>query len=616
MCGLFVSVGFAPDPSFIDIVSYRGPDGRGWKVFDSVCGPVAMGHRRLSIIDLDERAGQPMVSGDDCYWLVFNGESTTTSSYARTWPRRGSGFAPPLTARSCWRPMAFGARRCWSACGACSHSSFTIGAAVVLYLPARFGFRLRDQAADEIPEFSRQRNVVRTRDYLTVGYTDQTGETMFADARQLRGGQCVAVELDILPAVLPIRRYYDLRDELLPRMGEAEAARRFLELFEDSVRLHLRSDVRVGSCPTGGLDSSSIVATMDRLLKGAGAGESIHTVGACYEDATVDERSFMEAVVETTRSVPYYIYPSADRVLEIAERIIWHQDEPQYNTSMYAQWCVFEEAKWQSIKVVLDGQGADEQLAGYHHDAFPTHAGALRRRGHLLGLGRLLLERKLWHGVSVLHQLLLIPDRPRAPRWLWPPQRTPVPGEGWLDTPMLKAARGEQEAYEACLERNSVGKIDNIGRLCRVSLMSTSLPMVLRYEDRSSMAHSIEARLPFLDHKLVELSVGLWDQHKIVGGDTKRVLRVAMAGQLRDAVRYRRDRIGFATPQQDWFRGPLRSSLERGLRDTLDIFPGLFDDDEVILYLEAAMDGRRAADQRLWMLVNLGIWGRIFGMHP
>ncbi len=292
----------------------------------------------------------------------------------------------------------------------------------------------------------------------------------------------------------------------------------------------------------------------------------------------------------------------------------WRQDEPFGSTSMYAQWCVFEEAKRQGVKVMLDGQGADEQLAGYHYDAFPIQSGALMRRGDIVGLTQLVLQRKAWHGHSILGQLLAMPNRPRLPGFArrWRDRRRAAPAADQLSANVVSAHRAGGGAYAATLERDEIGALDDIGGLCVANLLGLTLPHLLRYEDRNSMAHSIEARLPFLDHPLVEFSIGLWDQHKIVGGDTKRVLRTAMKDVLPRAVLERRDKNGFATPQQAWFRGEARGAMEDGVQETLARFPELFDRGAVEQYLRQAMTGARSADQGLWKLVNFGVWGRLF----
>ncbi len=146
-----------------------------------------------------------------------------------------------------------------------------------------------------------------------------------------------------------------------------------------------------------------------------------------------------------------------------------------------------------------------------------------------------------------------------------------------------------------------------------VLTQSSNLAMLLHWEDRNSMAHGIEARVPFLDHRLVEFSIGLGDRHKIVGGDTKRVLRRAMEGVLPAKVLDRRDKLGFATPEEAWFRGPLREFVRAGIEQTLTRYPGLLNRKGVLAHSESMLDGRRPVDFTLWRIISIGIWGRVFG---
>jgi len=630
MCGIFASAGFEPDQRCIDVVRHRGPDGQGWKVFESEVGPVCLGHRRLAIIDLDERANQPMTCDDGRFWLTFNGEIYNFIELREELIGRGVAFHTTsdsevlLRAYATWGEASLDKLRGMFAFVIydrerqrlfAARDRFGIKPLYYFVSPRGVAFGSEIKQLIGLPGFTRRLNLARAVDYLDVGFTDHTEETMFADARQLRGGQFLSVDLrDWRPESIAAHRYYDLPRRPLERMSEREAAGRFRELFADSVRLHLRSDVRVGSCLSGGLDSSSIVAMMARLTPGPGGGEPVHTVTACYEDRSIDERPFAEAAVEAAGAEPHYIYPTAQGVFDVAERLTWHQDEPQYNTSMYAQWCVFEEARRHGVKVMLDGQGADEQLAGYHYDSFPVQSGALARKGDVFGFLRLLLERRIWHGHPVMQQLLTIPNRPRLPAFArrWRGGRQDARATDRLSPSVSGAHRPAAGVYAATLERDEVETIDGIGGLCVANLLGLSLPKLLRYEDRNSMAHSIEARLPFLDHPLVEFCIGLWDQHKIIGGDTKRVLRAAMQDIVPHAILTRRDKIGFATPQQDWFRGEIRQAMEDGVHDTLRRFPELFNRDCVVSYLNQALAGERSADQGLWMLVNFGIWGRLF----
>jgi len=164
------------------------------------------------------------------------------------------------------------------------------------------------------------------------------------------------------------------------------------------------------------------------------------------------------------------------------------------------------------------------------------------------------------------------------------------------------------------LSINNLPPVRSLGDYCVALARTTNLPMLLRYEDRNSMAHGIEARVPFLDHRLVEFVLRLGDQHKIVGGDTKRVLRVAMKGVLPEVIRNRRDKLGFATPEEAWFKGPLRKDVEAGVEDTLALYPDLLNRDATRALTRQILDGARPFDYSLWRIVVFGIWGRVHAM--
>jgi len=467
-----------------------------------------------------------------------------------------------------------------------------------------------------LPGFAARLNVARAYDFLSAGIMEHTDETMFDGVRQLQPGHCVHLNLGHWRPgeTLPLRRWYRILEPGTLEIGEKEAAERFRALLTESVRLHLRSDVPVGTCLSGGLDSSSIVCLMARQLEEEASGARVHTVSACYDVKAVDERPFMEAVVERARTIPHWRYPRADDAFAQAERITWHQDEPYGSTSIFAQWCVFDEAREAGLKVMLDGQGADEQLAGYH-GCFPYYFAALIRQRRFGVLLRAMAERHRWHGVSLADQartylLPLLP--PVLAQWLRREQQK-VRGASWLDGEGLRPHLG-RSAFETARERIGRPPIAGIGDLCVVLTQSSNLAMLLHWEDRNSMAHGIEARVPFLDHRLVEFSIALGDRHKLVGGDTKRVLRRAMDAILPPTVRDRRDKLGFTTPEEAWFRGPLRDLVRAGIEQTLALYPGLLNRKGVDTHAEDMLAGRITVDFSLWRIISLGIWGRLFGV--
>jgi asparagine synthase (glutamine-hydrolysing) len=631
MCGIWFSLGFAPDPAHIDVVAHRGPDGGGWRVFESAAGPVALGHRRLSIIDLSDAARQPMSYADGRYWIVYNGEIYNYLELRAELRAAGRLFRTQsdtevlLAAYAHWgeaaldRLVGMFAFVLWdnqAQVAFAARDHFGIKPLYFFVTPDGIAFASEIKQFCILPGFSARLNIARAYDFLASGIMEHTDETLFEGVRQLRGGECTRLDLHHWRhgEATPVRRWYPILEPGTLAIGEREAGAQFRSLLAESVRIHLRSDVPVGSCLSGGLDSSSIVCLMARELAAAGNGAKVNSISACYDVKSVDERPFMEAVVECTHSSPHWCYPRFEDAFALAERITWHQDEPYGSTSIFAQWCVFEAASRAGLKVMLDGQGADEQLAGYH-GCFSYYFASLIKQRRFAALMRAMLQRQAWHGVSFAEQArtFLVPLLPaKFARWLRR-ERQALAQHNWLDSEALRPHLGRSPLETA---RESIGRpvINGIGDLCVVFTQSSNLGMLLHWEDRNSMAHSIEARVPFLDHRLVEFTIGLGDRHKIVGGDTKRVLRRAMRGILPEKVCNRRDKLGFTTPEEEWFRGPSREMVLAGVQQTLARYPGLLNARGVRAHTADMLEGRRPVDFSLWRIINLGIWGRVFAV--
>lgn len=465
-----------------------------------------------------------------------------------------------------------------------------------------------------LPGLSGRMNVARVHDFLASGISDHTAETMFDGVLQVRGGQCVTVDATRTPLNAPVQRWYPATAGELS-ISESDAADRFRELLIESVRLHLRSDVPIGSCLSGGLDSSSIVCLMSGMLGSQSGSSKINTVSACYAEKSVDEKPFMDIIVADANTEPHFIFPKAEDVFQRASEITWHQDEPFGSTSIFAQWCVFEEARRVGVKVMLDGQGADEQLAGYH-SGFSYYMAALTRQRQFGQLFKTIVERNRYHGTPVYEQIRnhLVPLLPPGVAGLLRQQHRALTQHDWLGSDVLRARGNPKGALQLASDELGLPTVTDIRSLCLTLTFGSNLAMLLHWEDRNSMAHSIEARVPFLDHPLVEFNLALGNNHKIVGGDTKRVLRRAMADILPEAVRERRDKLGFATPEQIWFRGPLRGLVEDGIEKTLAMYPGLMNADGVRALAKEMLDGERPLDFTLWRIINLGIWGERFGV--
>lgn len=630
MCGLFGSIGFVPDEARIDIVAHRGPDGRGWSVFESSAGPVALGHRRLAIIDVSDAGLQPMSDASGRFQLVYNGEIYNYIELREEMRARGEIFVSEsdsevlLRAYMLWGEAMLDRLRgmfafiIWDSREKrlfAARDRYGIKPLYLVQNPRGIALASEIKQLHGLPGLSGRMNIARVHDFLASGISEHTSETMFEGITQIRGGECITIEASRgLPLQAAIRRWYPTDAGQL-KLSEAEAAERFRDLLSESVRLHLRSDVPVGSCLSGGLDSSSIVCLMSNLLGSRQGGAKVNTVSACYAEKSVDEKPFMDAVVAHAHTEPHFIFPKAEDVFQRASDITWHQDEPFGSTSIFAQWCVFEEAKRIGVKVMLDGQGADEQLAGYH-SGFGYYMADLTRRGQFGQLLRTISERKRYHGTPTLQQLsqcviALLPQGFAAP--LRRKYRQMVQHD-WLGTDVLREKGNPNTAFQLASNLLGLPAVTDIRSLCMTLTYGSNLSMLLHWEDRSSMAHSIEARVPFLDHPLVEFSLALGNDHKIVGADTKRVLRQGMDGILPEVVKERRDKLGFATPEQIWFRGPLRGLMTDGIEASLARYPDLMNADGVRALAADMLDGRRPVDFALWRIVNLGMWGDRFNV--
>jgi asparagine synthase (glutamine-hydrolysing) len=337
------------------------------------------------------------------------------------------------------------------------------------------------------------------------------------------------------------RRYWDidLRDQECSRSDEWYSEK-FRNLFFESVKLRLRSDVPVGSSLSGGLDSSTVVTVMDRWLP---ADAVQKTFSARFDDPHKDEGKWIEEITSATRVEPHVVWPDGQKMFEELADVFWHQDEPFRSTSIYAQWCVMRLAKEHKVTVLLDGQGADEMLAGYHH-FFSAVADDLLKR---LNVPAYLKWTRSYRG---LHGRPL--DGTLGFGGLI---KQSVPGS--IKKP-VKALLGRTAPVIKPFLPTYPKEFDKVSSLRKLLWWHTTrkgLAELLRYADRNSMAHSREVRLPFLDHNLVEFVFQLPDRLLLRDGWTKWILRNAFKDILPASISFRIDKLGYEPPQQRWLQG-------------------------------------------------------------
>jgi asparagine synthase (glutamine-hydrolysing) len=350
----------------------------------------------------------------------------------------------------------------------------------------------------------------------------------------------------------------------LPDQERVELLR---QLLVDTTRSHLISDVRAGSCLSGGLDSSAVVALIGKIWReqpeaASAVGDRFHTFTSCYEYPELDERQYALTMANAVGASPSLVFPSAADFWDSFGKMAWHQDMPFSGLSFYAQWRVMRAARETGVKVLLDGQGGDEVFGGYAKFRYAYLASLLRA-------GRLgTVAREAW--ASLLQRDLYILDIRQGYRYL-PRRLRALLGVDSLLQQVLRAdwnsAVGDESTPATRWWRLAAGFNAPATPLTLVQavqiedLLVDTLPLILRMEDRSSMAFSIEARVPLLDHKLVEFGLSLPDHQKIQGGFSKFAVREATRGLMPEAVRMRRTKLGFAGADRRWLSGDLRAQV-------------------------------------------------------
>lgn len=584
----------------------------------------ALGHRRLSIVDVSPGGHQPMCLADRRFWVVYNGEIYNHIELRRELEAVGHRFITKSDTE-----VLLAAYREWGR--ECLHRFNGMFAFIVLDCEAERVFIARDRfgvkplyfwrsaagffaVASEIKQFTVLPgwnplvNGQRAYDYLNWGLLDHTEETMFNGVFQLRGGEYIECDLDELHTSIPVRRWYELPERVFSGSFN-EACHKFRALLADSIRLRLRADVAVGSCLSGGLDSSAIVCLANQLLRSGNVFDCQCTFSACATDRRFDERHYMEEVVKATGVQAFYTYPSLEYLFDCLEAITWHQDEPFGSSSIYAQWCVFKLAAESHVKVLLDGQGADELLAGYHGFFGPYFSGLLVS-WQWASLWREIKFVKQRHGLGYGYAAkqianMTLPEFIRQPL-LKMVGRAAVAPE-WLDRSKLVCC--DDDPYAARGRKTA-----SVNELAASLLTSTGLPMLLHWEDRNSMAHSIESRVPFLDYRMVEFMMGLPPKYKMSEGITKRVMREGLRGVLPEKIRNRMDKMGFVTPEEAWIKEHDPELFLSKLSDAIEVSQGILNR-KAINILERQVAGQDPFSFLVWRMISFGYWMARFGLR-
>jgi asparagine synthase (glutamine-hydrolysing) len=632
MCGIAGIVSMeGVDPRVLmemtHLVSYRGPSGFGFAyapqgesaaleiIHDENRLPnliskglrpvVGLGTRRLAILDVSRAGNMPMeIEGGD-YSITFNGEIYNYREIRSELQEHGFQFRTGTDTEVILRAYQFWGQEClqrfngmWSFALwdrrkqvlFCSRDRFGIKPFYYSLANGAFFFASEIKQILQASSMPRVANSNTVYNFLEWGLLDSSAETFFDAIYQLPGGHCLTLDL-ATPLTPKINRYWELRIQPEHEMNAEDATEEFQSRFRNAVKLRLRSDVPVGICLSGGLDSSAIICQANEIAPEI----QFQAFSACFDDKAIDERDYIAAIVSAVGAVSHRSFPQGPSFWEKIKSIAFHQDEPIGSTSAFAQWCVMSDAQKAGTPVVLGGQGGDEILCGYQKYRYFYLWHLLRHKDPKFFRECLLFA----HGTST--------------HWTASSISRYLPNA--FSRPFSLTNRISTDEFRATSHSpaSGLGAGVSIAERQKTDLTYSSIPALLRHEDRNSMAHSVESRLPFLDYELAEFAVNCPTSLKLRDGWSKWILRKAMTHTVPDKVRLRKTKLGFNTPDADWMRLGLQNG-HRHIWDTPKLRMERFLDPQKLAtecrqFLRGAAGALPA--QSLFRAISLELWAQV-----
>lgn len=597
---------------------HRGPDDEG----SYISGPVGFGFRRLSILDLSPTGHQPMLSEDGQTVLVFNGEIYNYVELCRELQARGHEFKSRGDSEVLLHAYLEWGRECLNRLnGMWAFLIYDIRQGKIFGSRDRFGkkplYRYCD--GDTIFFASEIKAILASGHYRggpdakmisrfllhgPLDQLDQNNQTFYSGIEQLPAGS--AFELDLQGRVRQWR-FWSLAD--LQGSEVMNPAESFYETFEDAMRIRLRSDVPVGIFLSGGLDSTSMIFTLKKIRERNLNGSAGPILAFCYQAKEYDESEYIDDTVRQTDAEIIRFQPDPKQLWGSLEQMLWYQDEPVHSLVAVITFELSRLAAARGVKVILNGGGADEFLAGYHSFFF-DYWRTLLQGGHIQEAWREIRAYCEAHGgngrklfaQSLYGQLRSNIDRFRVVRKLasWKRNRK-LQKHSWftLQPP---------DDLETDHRENNRRTLDSA---LKRSVEIAPLPFYLRMEDRNSMAHSIETRMPFLDYRLVSLAFRLPPNWKMRGPWNKYILRQAMRERIPESVRSRLDKMGFSIPQRKWFAGPFYEPIQDLLSSQVVRERGIYNIDTIRKDFELHKQGKIDVSNALFNLVQFEIWSKL-----
>ena len=559
------------------LASHRGPDGEGYWLWDGKSaagqfigseaadaargehpqGPAGLGHRRLSILDLSDAGLQPMSSSGGRVWIVFNGEIYNYIELRAELMRSGHKFHTGtdteviLAAYEQWGTDCFARFNGMWGLGlidlrkrrlVLSRDRLGVKTLYKCVKNRSFAFASEIKQFFALPGIDAAADMDAVAEYIDTGY-EVPPATFFEGIRAFPPGCWGEIAID-QPGQPTPQPFWFPEKLSASKVDRAEAREHTRNLFADAVKLRLRSDVPVGVCLSGGLDSSAIFGQAQLLRNGTAP--STYSFSAAFADGRFDERPYVETVLEKFKGQGHYVFPTAEMFLEDSDSFVFHHDEPPGSLSQYEAWSVMSLAREHRVPLLLNGQGGDELFTGYWSAYYLFLRQTLGRAPQQIAehlLGSLLPGGNPALVAQLLPHLRQYRNRKKRDNRI-------VLLPCWRSRGFTLESNWATAAQQLNPEQYRLHEIRNI-----------HLPRLLKWDDRNSMAFSIEGRYPFLDYRMVEWALTLPPEMNLRHGWNKLLLRESLGHALPPAIQWRRSKVGFVTPQSEWMRTTLHPVL-------------------------------------------------------
>ncbi|MFM2226349.1 MAG: hypothetical protein RJA07_2551 [Bacteroidota bacterium] len=570
--------------------AHRGNDDSGFFYEQNF----AFGHQRLSIIDVSENGKQPMQYLGR-YTITYNGEIYNYTEIKIELKKAGYQFKTQtdteviIAAYDYWKAncvkqfngmWAFAIYDNIENKIFCSRDRF--GVKPFYYYSSENIFIFSSEIKQILTVIEAKVNYKTLMDYVVYNLEEHTNETFFDGIRKLPAAHHLI--FDVANNQFEIKKYYEPNiDSSLQNVLENDAIEMFQSLMKRSVEWRLRSDVKVGTCLSGGLDSSYITNTASKLYQNNTAKFSAITAQSISNKN--DETEFAKQVVDVSNLDWHVTKPNKNDFLQSIDEVIKCQEEPFFNTSNFMQHFVMKAAMQNGIKVLLDGQGGDETLLGY-----TRYYPAILKSKNILDYPKLLMDAASHSSLSISELII---------------QSVYFTNPEFRKLRLKKKHEAIKAEYLNLADDTWINKIadsyKNINALQLLELQHTQLPKLLKYEDKNSMHFGVETRLPFLDYQLVEFNLSLPLHLKINNGWSKYILRKAMKGSLPDSIAWRKNKIGFESPENIWL-------------SDVAYFMNTINQSNLLQKIYNNNIPKKLTQHMLWKLFNIAKWEQIFNV--